>query len=279
MLGHDGFTVTPRRGELIVFDKLSRSLVEHVILCGAHEDHQGRADRARRSSATSCSVRRPRTSSERTTPSSTADGSPTCARRERRIVPALLDYEVTAVYVGLRAATEHADYQVSVHADEGYACVGGIRSTGLIVIDGPGRARPRRARGRRPSAGAPSRRPARDPHAEHRRALPAPLPAGGAGGARPRLRPDRLLLRARHARRGAGRPRLAHSAGWTSTACAAARARTWAAARASSVAPSWRNCSRGSDRLERHAGRGDRGRRPGRCSRQQPNWSDGACAT
>ena len=32
MLGHDGFTVTPRRGELIVFDKLSRSLVEHVIL-------------------------------------------------------------------------------------------------------------------------------------------------------------------------------------------------------------------------------------------------------
>jgi glycerol-3-phosphate dehydrogenase len=35
------------------------------------------------------------------------------------------------VYAGLRAATEHADYQVTVHTDEGYACVGGIRSTGL----------------------------------------------------------------------------------------------------------------------------------------------------
>jgi glycerol-3-phosphate dehydrogenase len=35
------------------------------------------------------------------------------------------------VYVGLRAATEHTDYQVSIHADEGYICVGGIRSTGL----------------------------------------------------------------------------------------------------------------------------------------------------
>ena len=32
MAGHDGFTVTPRRGELIVFDKLSRPLVNHVLL-------------------------------------------------------------------------------------------------------------------------------------------------------------------------------------------------------------------------------------------------------
>ena len=38
---------------------------------------------------------------------------------------------MTAVYAGLRAATEHADYQLTVHATEGYACVGGIRSTGL----------------------------------------------------------------------------------------------------------------------------------------------------
>ena len=30
-----------------------------------------------------------------------------------------------------RAATEHPDYQLTVHAPEGYACVGGIRSTGI----------------------------------------------------------------------------------------------------------------------------------------------------
>jgi glycerol-3-phosphate dehydrogenase len=46
-----------------------------------------------------------------------------------RIVPGLLDFELTAIYVGLRAATQHADYQI--HFDDGYACVGGIRSTGL----------------------------------------------------------------------------------------------------------------------------------------------------
>ncbi len=32
MVGFHGFTVTPRRGELIVFDKLSRSLVSHILL-------------------------------------------------------------------------------------------------------------------------------------------------------------------------------------------------------------------------------------------------------
>ena len=46
-------------------------------------------------------------------------------------MPELAEHEVTAVYVGLRAATEHPDYQIAIHAAEGYACVGGIRSTGL----------------------------------------------------------------------------------------------------------------------------------------------------
>ena len=32
MAGRDGFTVTPRRGELIVFDKLARPLVRHILL-------------------------------------------------------------------------------------------------------------------------------------------------------------------------------------------------------------------------------------------------------
>ena len=51
----------------------------------------------------------------------------------RRIVPALVDEEVTATYAGVRAATEHRDYQITVHDAERYACVGGIRSTGLTA--------------------------------------------------------------------------------------------------------------------------------------------------
>ena len=59
-------------------------------------------------------------------------------------MPALLGFEVTAVYVGLRAATEHADFQIRF--EDGYACVGGIRSTGLTAVDGDRRARAWRAR-------------------------------------------------------------------------------------------------------------------------------------
>ena len=59
----------------------------------------------------------------------------------RRIVPELVDEEVTATYAGLRAATEHRDYQITIHEGERYACVGGIRSTGLDRV-----ARHRRAR-------------------------------------------------------------------------------------------------------------------------------------
>jgi glycerol-3-phosphate dehydrogenase len=128
MLGHERFTITPRRGELIVFDKLSRPLVSHIILAVPTKVTKGvliaptvfgnvmlgpTAEDVERKDDTS----------------STAAGLAYLRSEGRRIMPELLEHEVTAVYVGLRAATEHADYQVSI--DGGYACVGGIRSTGL----------------------------------------------------------------------------------------------------------------------------------------------------
>ena len=48
-------------------------------------------------------------------------------------MPELLDEEVTAVYAGLRAATQHGDYQIRCHEEQRYVCVGGIRSTGLTA--------------------------------------------------------------------------------------------------------------------------------------------------
>ena len=51
----------------------------------------------------------------------------------RRILPGLVGEEVTATYAGLRAATEHRDYQIRVDGARRYACVGGIRSTGLTA--------------------------------------------------------------------------------------------------------------------------------------------------
>jgi glycerol-3-phosphate dehydrogenase len=132
LVGHDGFTVTPRRGELIVFDKLSRPLLNHIILAVPTGTTKGvlvsptvfgnlilgptAEDVERKDDA-----------------SSTAAGLAYLRREGKRILPELLQHEVTAVYVGLRAATEHTDYQITIHAPEGYACVGGIRSTGLTA--------------------------------------------------------------------------------------------------------------------------------------------------
>ena len=61
--------------------------------------------------------------------SSTEAGLEYLHAEAHRIVPRLTGFEVTAVYVGLRAATEQGDYRIRF--DDGYACVGGIRSTGL----------------------------------------------------------------------------------------------------------------------------------------------------
>ena len=130
MAGLDGFTVVPRRGELIVFDKLSRPLVSHIVLPVPTATTKGvlvaptvfgnvllgpTADDIERKDDTG----------------STADGIARLRAMGRRLVPDLLAHEVTAVYVGLRAATEHGDYQLEVHPESGYVCAGGIRSTGL----------------------------------------------------------------------------------------------------------------------------------------------------
>jgi glycerol-3-phosphate dehydrogenase len=130
MLGHERFTVTPRRGELIVFDKLARPLVRHIVLAVPTRITKGvliaptvfgnvmlgpTAEDVERKDDTE----------------STARGLEYLRAEGARIMPELFEHEVTAVYAGLRAATEHVDYQLSVHAPDGYACVGGIRSTGL----------------------------------------------------------------------------------------------------------------------------------------------------
>ena len=129
-LGHDRFTVAPRRGELIVFDKLARRLVDVIVLPVPSSRGKGvlvsptiygnvmlgpTAD----------------TIDDRTATGTTEAGLELLLGKGRALMPALLEEEVTATYAGLRAATEHDDYVVDVDADRRYVLLGGIRSTGL----------------------------------------------------------------------------------------------------------------------------------------------------
>jgi glycerol-3-phosphate dehydrogenase len=128
LLGYERFTVTPRRGELIVFDKLTRPLVRHIVLAVPTAVSKG----VLVSPTVFGNVMVGPTAEDvpdKADTSSTAAGLDYLIAETDRILPALLDFDVTAVYVGLRAATEHADFQIAF--EDGYACVGGIRSTGL----------------------------------------------------------------------------------------------------------------------------------------------------
>ncbi len=132
MLGHDGFTVVPRRGELIVFDKLGRSLVHHILLPVPTARGKGVLVAPTVFGNVLLGPTADDAPDKRDT-STTTDGLSSLLDKGRRIMPALLDEEVTAVYAGLRAATEHGDYQIQCHDDQRYVCVGGIRSTGLTA--------------------------------------------------------------------------------------------------------------------------------------------------
>lgn len=132
MLGHDGFTVTPRRGELIVFDKLARRLVSHVLLPVPTATTKG----VLVSPTVYGNVLLGPTAEDlpdRTATETTAAGLEGLLRQGRRILPDLLDEEVTATYAGLRAATAHVDYCYDVHPADRYVRVGGIRSTGITA--------------------------------------------------------------------------------------------------------------------------------------------------
>ena len=133
--GHTNFKVTPRRGELIVYDKLARPLVNHVLLPVPTAITKG----VLISPTVYGNILLGPTAEDlpdKTATNTSASGLATLMEKGKAILPELLDEEVTALYAGLRAATEHSDYQIALHAERHYVCVGGIRSTGISAALG-----------------------------------------------------------------------------------------------------------------------------------------------
>ncbi|MGB2953723.1 MAG: NAD(P)/FAD-dependent oxidoreductase [Gaiellaceae bacterium] len=179
LVGHDGFTVTPRRGELIVFDKLARPLLHNIVLAVPTATTKG----VLLAPTVFGNVLLGPTAEDvedKDDTSSTREGLAYLMSEGWRIMPGLLDYDVTAAYVGLRAATEHGDYQLTVHAPEGYVCVGGIRSTGLSAS----MAIAEHVRSELGEAGLELRPKDEVPSAQ--------MPNIGEGFPRPYLQPDRI---------------------------------------------------------------------------------------
>ncbi|WP_019972192.1 NAD(P)/FAD-dependent oxidoreductase [Mycobacterium sp. 141] len=132
LFGHSRFTVTPRRGELIVYDKLARPLVDKIVLPVPTARGKG----VLVSPTIYGNVMLGPTSEDlqdRTATGTSESGFEFLLEKGRALMPRLLDEEVTATYAGLRAAIDHGDYLIEADPHQHYLLVGGIRSTGLTA--------------------------------------------------------------------------------------------------------------------------------------------------
>lgn len=129
-LGHDRFTVTPRRGELLVFDKLAGDLLDKIVLPVPSKLGKG----VLVSPTVYGNIMLGPTAEDledKTATGTTEKGFAFLRTKGQRLMPLLFEEEVTNAYAGLRASIESRDYLIETDDAQRYLLVGGIRSTGL----------------------------------------------------------------------------------------------------------------------------------------------------
>jgi glycerol-3-phosphate dehydrogenase len=132
LFDHRRFTVTPRRGELLVFDKLARGLVNRIVLAVPSKVGKG----VLISPTIYGNVMLGPTAedlSDKAATGTSESGFEFLLDKGRRLMPRLLDEEVTASYAGLRATIDRNDYLIELDRAQRYVLLAGIRSTGLTA--------------------------------------------------------------------------------------------------------------------------------------------------
>ena len=126
------FTISPRRGQFVVFDKPASKLARSIILPVPNERTKG-VVLFRTIFGNLAIGPTAEDTDERENPSTDTATLEKLKARAIEMVPALADVDVTAIYAGLRPATEHKDYVIEAAADLNWITVAGIRSTGLTA--------------------------------------------------------------------------------------------------------------------------------------------------
>lgn len=130
LIGTARFTIRPRKGQFVVFDKAAATLVRSIILPVPSETTKGVV--ICRTSYGNLLVGP--TAEDQESRSDAAVDTDTLERLRARAVamlPGLADMPVTATYAGLRPATDDKEYRIFCDTERRYVSVGGIRSTGL----------------------------------------------------------------------------------------------------------------------------------------------------
>lgn len=135
LVGERLFSVTPRKGQFVVFDKAASDLVTSILLPVPTKKTKGVV--VCRTIFGNLLVG-PTAEDQESRSDSSTDRAALLALRNRGIemLPGLEKCEVTTAYAGLRPATEFSDYQIGFLKDRNYLYVGGIRSTGLSAALG-----------------------------------------------------------------------------------------------------------------------------------------------
>lgn len=131
-LGHDRFTVTPRRGELLVFDKLAGRLLDKILLPVPSKLGKGVLVSPTVYGNIMLGPTAQDLDDKRAT-GTTEEGFEFLRTKGERLMPVLFEEEVTTAYAGLRASIDHGDYLIVPEPEQRYLLVGGIRSTGLTA--------------------------------------------------------------------------------------------------------------------------------------------------
>ena len=135
LLGQCHFTIKPRKGQFVVFDKAAHELIESIILPVPTERSKG---------VLICRTVFGNLLVGPTAEDQNSRSDTGVSRRQlekliefsRARIPKLADMPVTATYAGIRPASERKDYRLQFYREHNWIVVGGIRSTGLTAALG-----------------------------------------------------------------------------------------------------------------------------------------------
>lgn len=130
VLGQKDFTIKPRKGQFLVYDKAAADLLSAIILPVPTEITKGIV--ITRTVFGNLLVGP--TAEEQDDREDVSVDQATLKiliNKAEELVPALRSADITATYAGIRPATECKEYRIQAHADKNWITVGGIRSTGL----------------------------------------------------------------------------------------------------------------------------------------------------
>lgn len=135
LINKTAFTIRPRKGQFIIYDKSASQLLNSIILPVPNETTKGVV--VCRTIFGNVLVG-PTAEEQESREDASVEKEILEALRQKgeEILPGLASQPITATFAGIRPATEFQDYCIKNHPDKQYITVGGIRSTGLTAALG-----------------------------------------------------------------------------------------------------------------------------------------------